>query len=491
MNKLVVKKWWGENAAEFKKSPDNVLKDFKKKIDQIIVVSAVRSPEFNSTDKFIELWEELSKDIIDEKKVIKIINKIRDFHLELLIIKLLSTRWDTYNGLYTFFEELKYDIFYYILHRDIFPSKENDYLINTVNGSISILWFWEKISAFIQKELINWLSDYWLSSENIDLDDFVTEYDLYLTESELFLELSNRISKVIKNILDGWKIPIVPGYIWWFVDWIENTIWRGYTDVTASMVAFWFSDNNEVILEIQKSVRWLLSCDPRLLDNSDDAKLLPRLDYLTTKEIIWVRWAQAKLLNSGVLRRELQEANISIKLFDPFEKWEWTIISNEKDNSSSWVEYIWWREKIISFTVSSWKMDDAGILFKVFQVVKDYTSVDIISTSETEISFTIYWWMSKHKLDLMSEEIREIMWIKQDNYENFVKYDINKALVFCVGQNLSNSLWSLWRAAIVLGDWKINIEMVSQWKMERAMVFCIDQKDFKKAINLLHNEFIL
>jgi len=491
MNKLVVKKWWGENAAEFKSSPDNVLNDFKKKVNQIIVVSAIRTPNFNTTDRLIKLWKELSNDIIDEKKVIKIINKIRDLHLDLLIIKILSTRWDTYIDVYNFFEDFKYDIFYYILNRDIFPSKENDYLINTANHNISILWFGEKVSAFIQKELLNWLSDYWLHSESVDLDDFVTEYDLYLTENELFLELSNRISNLISNILDKWFIPIVPGYIWWFVNWIENTFWRGYTDVTASMLALGFSSENDVTLEIQKSVKWMMSADPRLLDNENDAKIIEKLDYLTTKEIIWVRWAQAKLLNSWVLRRELQEADIRIKLFDPFVDWEWTIISNKKDDLSSWVEYIWWRENIIPFTVSSWKMDDVGILFKVFKVVQEFTSIDIVSTSETEISFTLDGWISKKKLDIMSAKIRKVMWIIKENDEEFVNYKENKALVFCVGQNLKYSLWTLWRASIALGKWWVNIEMVSQWRMERAIAFCIDWKNFKKAINLLHDEFIL
>jgi aspartokinase len=32
--------------------------------------------------------------------------------------------------------------------------------------------------------------------------------------------------------------------------------------------------------------------------------------------------------------------------------------------------------------------------------------------------------------------------------------------------------------------------MVSQWSMERSMVFWIDNKDMKRVVNLLHEEFI-
>jgi aspartokinase len=135
-------------------------------------------------------------------------------------------------------------------------------------------------------------------------------------------------------------------------------------------------------------------------------------------------------------------------------------------------------------------MFNSWILAKIFWIVADYVSVDIVSTSETEVSFTIDAWICRKKLDEMSEKIREAVWIQEDNYENSVSYEEGKALVFCIWQNLKHVTWSLWRASTVLGDWKINIEMSSQWKKERAMAFCIDDKDFEKAINLLHDEFI-
>ncbi len=491
MNKLVVKKWGWENAAELEKSPPNIVKDFQKWIiNQVIVVSAIRSSEFNTTDKLIGVWNELSAENINEEKVNLLINEIRDFHLKILIEKWYLIDSNISIKVYKIFEDFKYDIFYYLLHPNIIPSIWNDYLINWTNSNISIIWFWEKLSAFIQKEVLNDWKNNWPKSENVDLDEFVSKYDLYLKEDELFQELSSRISLLVQKVLNKWLIPIVPGYIWWFVDWIENTFWRGYTDVTAWMLALGFSSKNDVTLEIQKSVKWMMSSDPRLLDNPSDAILIEKLDYLTAKEIIWVRWAQAKLLNSQVLRRELQEAGIKIKLFDPFSSWKWTIISQDKNIYSSWVEYIWWRKNIIAYTVSSWKMADSWVLFQVFQVVQDFTSIDIVSTSETEISFTLDWWMSKKRLNIMSAKIRKVMWIIEENDEEFVNYKENKALVFCVGQNLKHSLWTLWRASIALGKGWINIEMVSQWRMERAIAFCIDWKNFKKSINLLHDEFI-
>jgi len=130
------------------------------------------------------------------------------------------------------------------------------------------------------------------------------------------------------------------------------------------------------------------------------------------------------------------------------------------------------------------------ILSNVFNIVKDYSPVDIISTSETEISFTIEWWLGKEKLDIMVNKITEVLKIKEDWYENFVKYEENKALIFCIWQNLQNNKWILGKAAWILGMWNINIEMVSQWIMERAIVFWIDGNKMKDAIRILHDWLI-
>jgi aspartokinase len=254
------------------------------------------------------------------------------------------------------------------------------------------------------------------------------------------------------------------------------------------MSAVWLSESYDITLEIQKSVKWMLSADPRIVKSW--TKLIKEIDYLTAKEITWVRWAQAKLLHSQVLRKELQNAWINIHLFDPFKNTEWTIISRNKSTTSSWIEYIWWRNDITVFSVSSWDMNSKWILSQISLIANEYASIDIVSTSETEISFTIEWNLNKKQLDQLAWRIRNSLNIEEDWYENFVKYSENKALVFCIWQNLSNNLWSLWKAASTLSNWWINIEMVSQWTMERAIIFWIKWEELNDAINLLHEEFI-
>lgn len=484
---LSLKKWWWENAAELIKSPHNVFIDHINWIKQAIVVSAIRSSDFNTTDKLIEIWELVRKRASFWETKIKLM-EIRNFHFSIIDEKL---SWDT-SGLKDYinnvFQELLYTIFYWYQNQDkLTPTKENDYSISTEKWLVSIVWFWEELSAYVHEQIIT-LN--WITAKFVDLKWVIPENSDELKEWELFDVLSSEIALRVDVILKDNKIPVIPGYIPGFANGIENAIWRGYSDATAAMTSVWLSRlSYDVTLEIQKSVLGMLSSDPRVV-KWKKRKLIEQIDYLTAKEITGIRWAQAKLLHNQVLRKELQEAWIKVRLFDPFSNSRGTLISKLKNPDSSWVEFIWGRSWITFFSISSWKMAWEGILSQVFSIVKDYASVDIISTSETELSFTIDGWLSQKKLDEMTSKIRKSLEIEEDWYENFVKYEKNKALVFCVWQNLYHSKWTLWKASSALSKWWINIEMVSQWIMERSIVFWINSNELNLAINLLHNELI-
>lgn len=484
---LSVKKWGWENAAELVKSPHNVFMDHINWVKQAIVVSAIRSSDFNTTDKLIEIWELIkSKSSFWEVKI-KLM-EIRDFHFAIIDEKL---SWDTSelkDYINHVFQQLTFDIFYWLqIQNNFIPSKENDYSIKTEKWLVSIIWFWENLSAYVHEQIIT-LN--WTNAKFVDLKWVVPENSEELKEAELFDVLSRDIASRVEEVLKDKKIPVLPWYIPWFANGIENAIWRWYSDATAAMTSVWLSRLwYDITLEIQKSVKGMLSSDPRVV-KWKKTKLIEQIDYLTAKEITGIRWAQAKLLHNQVLRKELQEAWIKVRLFDPFSDSKGTLISKLKNTESSGVEFIWGRSWVTFFSISSWKMAGEWILSQVFSIVKEYASVDIISTSETELSFTIDSWLSQKKLDEMTLKIRASLDIQEDGYENFVKYEKNKALVFCVWQNLYHSKWTLWKAATALSKWWINIEMVSQWIMERAIVFGINSKELNTAINLLHKELI-
>ena len=109
---LSVKKWGWENAAELVKSPHNVFIDHINWVKQAIVVSAIRSSDFNTTDKLIEIWELIkSKSSFWEVKI-KLM-EIRDFHFFIIDEKI---SWDTTElkeYINQIFQNLLYAIFYW------------------------------------------------------------------------------------------------------------------------------------------------------------------------------------------------------------------------------------------------------------------------------------------------------------------------------------------------------------------------------------------
>ena len=500
---FIIKKLGWENAAKLHKSAANIYKDFIAGKKQAIVVSAMREPEFNTTDKLILLWEELKKEKIDKELVLKIILKIKDFHLKLLNQDLLCSKEKLIELVEKLFEEFKENILFFIkekeLNKNILnPTKKNDYSIELQNKQkLSIIGFWEKISAKIISWVVDSMSLYWVCSKSVDLWNIVSQKEIKnKTKKEVFDMLAEKISDIILEKTKWWNIAILSGYIWSFPEGIEERIWRWYSDATAAISAVGLARRGlEVAIEIQKSVRWVLSADPRVLDNPESAQVIKKLSYLTAREITGDTGAQAKLLHPQALRSEVQEAGIKIHLFDPFSEEDGTWIVDEyieKHKKCSWINFIWWRKNVIFFSISSGKMFEKWILAKLFNIVKKYFSVDIVSASETEISFTIDGnKKSEKKLKEMIKEIKKEFILPDYSKSEFIEYKKNKALLFCVGEHMKNYIWLMAKVVNILWKNNINLEVVSQGRLQRAIIFWIEEKDLNKAINLLHNEFIV
>lgn len=487
--------WW-ENAAELYKSCINILEDYDKGKKQIVVVSAMRSPETNTTDYLIKLGHLLAEENIDEKKVLDILSDIQDFHKEVSCEKLSQYDINIEEYIDTFFIDVAENIRFYIHQKDkeIIPSIENDYsIIDKAWNTISLLWFWEKISSEILSHVVSQITSD-TKSVSIDLWSLITaDETIHLWQSEIFSLLEGKIFEATKTCIDNKEIPILSGFIWSLNGWIENAIGRWYSDATAAICVVGYAHKWYTwVLEIQKSVKWVLTADPRVLYDPRSARLIKEIDYVIAREITGDSWANAKLLHSQAIREEVQDAGVKIRLFDPFslddENGTWILPEVTK---TTWKIFVGGRNNIIFFSISSGKMFQSWVLASIFTVVKEYFSVDIISASETEVTFTIDGNKDiQEKLDTMIEKLRRECNIHEDTKMEFVEYEMDKALIFCIGQHMRDNIGLLARASNILSQSDINIELVSQWRLQRAMVFGIEGTHMQKAINVLHEAFI-
>ncbi len=478
----------------------NILNDFEKWILQSVVISAMRSKEFNTTDNLINIWNELWE-FKKFSKIQKMIEEIKQFHFDLAKQKIkdkniLNNLYLILNQIFTNFENI---IWEWILKWDksILPWKNNDYTISINWKSYSIIWFWEQVSAKVfstvlnsKAKTLNIINNSKQFSEGLYLDDIIGVDEInWKSEKEVFKLLYNKLWKYIWNILNSWKIPILSWYVGKFEKGIENTIWRGYSDSVASALAVWLAwdQQKEIILEIQKKVLWILSCEPNLLEKPEDAKLIENINYITAREITGARWANAKVLHNQTLREELLSAWIKIHVFDPFDKEsKWTWITPKWDILNEWIQFVWWKKNITLITISVANMCQ-WFLAKVFDIIKDFASVDIVSTSETEVTISLNEWNNVEKIKEILEKKLDINNLNDEYGMNFVKIEKDKALIYCVWQNIKDRVWILSKATNILSKKWINIEIVSQWYLQRAMTFGVAWEHYKKAIQCLHN----
>ena len=218
----------------------------------------MRSPEFNTTDYLIELGNFLAEENIDEKKVLDILSDIQDFHKEVSCKKLSQYDINIEKYIDTFFVDIAKNIRFYIHQKDkeIIPSIENDYsIIDKAGNTISLLWFWEKVSSEILSHVVSQImSD--IKSVSIDLWSLtITDETIHLWQSEIFSLLEEKIFEATKTRIDNKEIPILSGFIWSLNGWIENAIGRWYSDATAAICVVGYAHKWYTwVLEIQKSV---------------------------------------------------------------------------------------------------------------------------------------------------------------------------------------------------------------------------------------------
>lgn len=486
-------------------SAQNILADIQDGVSQSVVISAMRSSIFNTTDELIKIGKLLQSATPENselirKELIKGMTQIKDFHKELIKEKLADFEDVQVAALDVLRREFNTfaQVVIWFLERieqknSIIDGLQDDYTIPTTMTdddipAVSILGFWEVLSAKIFNCVVNELAKVQSQKVQAACLDTSTLVSNIVGDKNVFERISNTFGRRISRMVQDETIAIIPWYIAGLPGGIEKAVGRGYSDATAAAVAVWSHRIwFETELHIQKSVKGLLSIDPKIAHQDVAPMLISQVNHITAREITW--WAEAKLLHAQTLRKEVLEAGISIYLYDPFDtSSKGTIISKEW-TEDKWVQFIGMKD-IVQFSVSSTRMGWNWILAAIFGKVKDFASVDAVSTSETEVSFTISWvcWTDENVANILWA-IRDTLDIRVDTKTEFIKAS-KKTLLYCIGQNISHEVGILNKATTALSEAGVNVEMASQWALERAMIFSVDRLDAQKAANSLHTALI-
>jgi aspartate kinase len=478
MNQLEVIKIWGENAGTDLETTVQYLSENKNN-PQALVVSAMRSEDldFNTTDQLKLTAQHLTDNRLSEAH--KIFNSIMNFHIEALQKQSADFLIPEIQKIFLNISES----FEFNLWNNLNVS--NDFSINVFWKIESLLWLWEKISALVHTRL---LEKSWVLAELLDMENIIINKNQDYTEAVLHYFIIE-----ISRILSEWKIPVIWGFIANIPGWILENIDRWYTDATASLVALSQKNNYEKIrLNIFKSVDGILWVDPRLFPKNSKINLISHMDYLTARELTGGSiWWKAKFLHEYALSQDIMDAWVELKIMDPKKSHLWTTVSAEKNTQSSWVEIVNKRDGIsfVRITKASFS-EGIGDVQKIFDIVKlKWFSIDMITTSETQVSFSLDVNNQEDLDDLKSTLISKFFNNKISNID-YVDIQKNMSLIHCIWQNLDHE-YQLSLAYWILALEKEDIKIHTFWgeREKWAIIFAVENNDAVKSVQALAKQF--
>ncbi len=298
-------------------------------------------------------------------------------------------------------------------------------------------------------------------------------------EAEIILATPVEINKKITSILkaDAKKelhsthVPVITGFIGKDKNGKITTLGRGGSDYSATIIGAAI-DADEI--QIWTDVSGVYSADPKIVK---DARKIEKISFAECSELAYFG---AKVLHPKTILPAMNK-NIPVKVLNTFEpENSGTIILSEMKKSDEIVKALTCKKNITLININSTRMLFAyGFLARVFYVFDKYNiSVDMISTSEVSMSLTID---KNTNLDKALEELNQIA------TTNIV---CNKAIVCVVGVGLKNEIGIAGKIFSLMGEHKINIEMISQGASEINISFVVENNEAEKAVKLLHEEFI-
>ncbi|HRE41136.1 MAG TPA: lysine-sensitive aspartokinase 3 [Ignavibacteria bacterium] len=416
-----------------------------------IVVSSATA---GTTDKLISIGNDAMKGNFE--KVVKSIFEIKNRHLT-IIYSLIKSEKIKLRAEKKLFEQIS----------ELSDLTKGIYLLKELSDRTLA-----KISSYgelISTNILNYyLIEKGLNSVLINAVDYMVTDSSYINAEPDFTEIKKRLKKTIIPELRKNDVVITQGFIGISSDMNITTFSRGGSDYTASIIGASIKAKE---IEIWTDVDGILTADPRIVKSP---KILNEISF---KEAAELAFFGAKVLHPSTIEPAIKN-NIPVRILNSHKPEKTgTIIKGKIKNSNFAVKSITSKRNIKILNIYSTKMLFAhGFLKKIFEIFDKYkTSVDLITTSEVNVSLTLE---NSNNISQIMKEISEFAEVKLEE---------NKALVCIVGNNLKFLKGIEKRIFKVIGDFKIS--MISQGASLINISFVVENNDLEVVIKNLHKEF--
>lgn len=228
---------------------------------------------------------------------------------------------------------------------------------------------------------------------------------------------------------------------------------------------------NATEIQIWTDVDGVHTTDPRKVSKTRS------ISVMSFREAAELSFFGAKVLHPATIQPAV-EKNIPVRVLNSMQPDRpGTLILKDDEVHENGVRAISFKENITVINVFSMKMLNAfGFLTRLFEVFGKYgTSVDLISTSEVNVSLTVD---SETSLDGIIAELSQFA---------VVSVSRDKSQVSVVGKNLKETTGLAKRIFSAVSDY--NITMISQGASDINISFVVNKGDLTPVVGALHREF--
>ena len=277
------------------------------------------------------------------------------------------------------------------------------------------------------------------------------------------------------------QIVILPGFIASTNDGIGTTLGRGGSDYTAAILAGAL-DASE--LEIWTDVNGMYTANPKIVKQ---AQPIATISY---QEAMELSHFGAKVLYPPTIQPVLKK-NIPILIKNTFEpEAEGTLISNQNTSHANPVKGISHIDNITLITLEgSGMIGVAGSSKRLFEVLS-HENINVIFITQASSEHSICIGILNIDADKAEDASNKAFAneIAQNKIDPCI-VEKNLCIIALVGENMKNHQGLSGRMFSTLGKNNVNIRAIAQGASERNISAVINERDVKKALNTLHENF--
>ena len=273
-----------------------------------------------------------------------------------------------------------------------------------------------------------------------------------------------KVPAAVSAAYEGNDAVITQGFVSVTADGEPAVLGRGGSDYSASLIGMAI---DAAAIEIWTDVDGVRTADPRKVENT---KCIERISFEEAAEMAHFG---AKVLHPLTIEPAVNK-NIPIYVLNSMNPAGKGTVILQNSLIDDGVKSVSFKENILVINIFSTKMiNTSGFLKKVFEIFSiNKVSVDLISTSEANISVTVD---SSQKIDKVVEQLSGFA-------DVFV--DSDKSQISVIGKNIINLKGLLQKTFTPLADCKIY--MISQGASYVNLSFVVDRSDLTDAVRQIH-----